>query len=113
MKGILAIGSGRESPNRIFAYQIGDGFIIVGEFIRHSLEEPIAIAILLMRQIALAGGIGRAAVSEGDLADVVGCYPKEIREATRRSHGAFPLGGGVMTIFPVMGTALINAYRLI
>jgi len=116
MEGIYLLGSRYlvESPDRIFAHQVGDGFIIVGEFGRESLAEPVSIAILLLRQIVLAGGIGKAAISEGQFADVVRCYPKVIQEAQARTFGgAFPLGGGVMSIFPVMGTALINAFKLI
>jgi len=116
MEGIYSLGSRCfvESPNRIFAHQVGDGFIIVGEFPKESLEDAISIAILLLRQITLAGGVGKAAISEGGFADVMGCYPKVVRSAASSgSGGAFPLGGGIMTVFPVMGTALINAYRLI
>lgn len=115
MEGIYLLGSRcfPETPDRIFAYQIGDGFIIVGEFGTQSLERPLAIATALMRHVLAAGGTTRASVDEGRFADVVGCYPKIVRQAFYQAGGgAFPLGGGVMTIFPVMGPALINAHRL-
>ena len=44
------------------------------------------------------------------MADIVGCYPKRIVDAM--DGHALPLGDGVMTITPVMGTALINTYGL-
>jgi len=116
MEGIYLIG-GRcypESPDRIFAHQIGDGFIVVGEFGRASLEQALTIGILLLRHVLAKGGAARAAVDGGGFADIVGCYPKVVREAFHRAGGgAFPLGGGIMTIFPVMGTALINSYRIV
>jgi hypothetical protein len=50
MEAIYLIGINyyTESPNRIFAYQTGDGFVIVSEFPVENLEIPIAIAIALL-----------------------------------------------------------------
>jgi len=116
MEGIYKIGSRclKESPNRIFAHQIGDGFIVLGEFAWESLEEPLSVTVALLRTILMRGGVGKAALHEGQFADIVGCYPKVIQEQYARSGGgAFPLGGGLMTVFPVMGQALIDTNRLI
>src|SRR3546814_9636182 len=67
-----------------------------------------------MRHIAASGCLARAAVAEGDFADYSGCWPKEIRQeiANLQSDDTVSLGSGIMTLLPVMGTALINANKL-
>jgi len=99
-----------ESPDRIFAHQVGDGFLIVSDFHEENLERAVSIAIVLMKFITSFGLFARASISEGELGDIVGCYPKEVTDNTRKSDdSSAPMGAGLMTIFPVMGTALINA----
>jgi len=101
-------------PHRMFAHQLGDGFVIVGEFGWPSLEQPLTVAVALLRAVLASHGMAKAAISEGRFADVVGCYPLRIQEIYAKSYGgAIPMGGGVMTILPVMGTALINSYKLL
>jgi len=51
--------------------------------------------------------MAKASISEGDFSDIKNCYPECI--VKNESGGALPLGSGVMTIIPVMGTSLINA----
>jgi len=116
MEGILSIGSRcyPESAHRLFAHQLGDGFVIVGEFGRASLKQPTAVAIALLRTILSAGGVAKAAISEGQLADIVGCYPKTIQDLYYCAQGGpFPIGRGRMTVLPVMGTALINSFKVL
>jgi hypothetical protein len=110
MEGIHSIGERcyPESPHRLFAHQTGDGFVIVSEFGAVSLEVPAAIAIVLLRHVAARGRFAKASIGEGEFADIWGCYPARIREA-RIGEDSVRLGGGVMTVFPVMGTALIDA----
>jgi hypothetical protein len=72
------------------------------------LEVPVAITIALLRHVAARGRFAKASIGEGRFADIWSCYPKRIQEA-RSSGDTVPLGDGLMTIFPVMGTALINA----
>jgi hypothetical protein len=112
-KGFYRIGNDvcPETPHRLFAHQIGDGFVIVSQFADRSPELPLAIGTFLLRNILLAGGIGKCALSQGEFADIQGCYPEMIRENANES-GAVRLGRGLMRVFPVMGSALINAYRL-
>lgn len=109
MEGIYLIGTNYcpETPGRIWAHQSGDGFIIVSEFEDSSLEKPTAIAIALLRHVASIGRFAKATISEGTFSDITACYPKIIQNAPR--HGdAVCMGGGLMTIYPVMGTALIK-----
>jgi hypothetical protein len=110
MEGIYDIATNcySESPHRLFAHQTGDGFVVVSEFGASSLEVPVAVSIALLRHVAARGRFARASIGEGDFADIWGSYPDRIREA-RSLDGSVALGGGLMTIFPVMGTALIDA----
>lgn len=114
MEGIYRIGTKcfPDPPNRIFAHQLGDGFVIVGEFGVRTLEVPLSIAILLMRLVLKARGVAAAAISEGSFADIRGCYPSCIKENADK-HGVIRLGRGLMSIFPMMGTALITSYRVL
>jgi hypothetical protein len=100
-----------ETPNRLFAHQIGDGFIIVSEFSERSPEFPLALGIFLLRSALCAGGMGKCSISQGVFSDIKGCYPKIIQENSDDS-GTVRMGRGLMRLFPVIGTALINAYRL-
>jgi len=79
-------------------------------FEEKSLDRSTAIAISLMRHVLSSGGIAKASISEGGFSDIKGCYPREITE--KEKNGSVPMGAGLMTIIPVMGTALINAIGL-
>lgn len=116
MHGIHAIGS-RAYPDdgdRLFAHQFGDGFVIVGDFHEESLDRCVAVAVALMRHVVTSGCLARAAIAEGEFADYAGCRPKHIQQAMVDigSDDVVPLGSGIMTLLPVMGTALINANKL-
>jgi len=113
MEAIYRIGksSFAESPNSIFAYQTGDGFVIVSEVPQQSLEQPLGLAIALLRHVLMKGGVAKAAISEGQFADVLGCYPAIIQDNCCHDQ-ILNVGDGVMTIFPVMGTALINSHHV-
>ena len=113
MEGIYEIGRNfcPETPDRIFAHQIGDGFIVVSEFGADSLDIPASMAIALLRHVTRRQRFAKATIAEGGFAGIEGCYPKTIREA-RDKDGRIFMGGGLMTTFPVMGTALINAINV-
>jgi len=101
-----------EHHRRIFAHQIGDGFVIVSNASETSLTQPISICIAIMRTILLLHfGTTRAGISDGDFGDYYSCYPEEIRNH-QEDHGLFRLGYGKMTISQVMGDALINSYKI-
>jgi len=112
-EGILFIGRKcyPKTPERLFAHQTGDGFIIVREFGAEMLEQPLAIAMALLRHVAASGRFAKAAISQGEFTDVRGCYPSSVRDAAR-DNGHLDLGEGLMTLFPVMGMALIRAFKL-
>lgn len=97
-----------EPPDRLCAYQLGDGFLIVSDWHEESLERCATIAVALMRHVAGSGCYARAAIAEGDLADIQGCYPPEVMDC-REGNQTVSLHMGLMTITPVMGTALIAA----
>jgi hypothetical protein len=112
MEGIYAIGTTvcADTPDRLFVHQISDGFLISSEFGRGSPHLPIAIAVILMRKALLAGCLTKAGISEGEGADIQGCYPDAIIQHMRK--GVVRLGAGLMRVFPVMGTDLINSHRI-
>lgn len=95
-------------PDRLFAHQFGDGFLIVSDFHESSLERCATVATAVMRHVAGSGRLARAAISEGELSDIQGCYPKEVRDCLEGGH-TVSLHMGIMTISTVMGTALIRA----
>lgn len=113
MEDIFRIGNSLypEPGERLFAHQLGDGFIIISDFEEKSLERPISIAIALLQSTLLRGGTARAGISEGDFADIRGCYP-DIIQKNRNDDGILRLGYGIMTTFNVMGSALIRAYKI-
>lgn len=112
-EGILLIGQRcyPNTPDRLFAHQTGDGFIVVGEFGENDINLPVGIAISLQRHIAGSGLFSKASISHGAFADMRSCYPAAIQNAVDE-HGLIAMGDGVMTIFPVMGTAMINAVEV-
>ncbi len=116
MSGIYAIGTKvfTGDGDRLFAHQFGDGFVIVADFHEPQLDRCAAVATVLMRHILTSGCVARAAISEGEFADYAGCWPREIREQKAKNGGGdcITLGSGLMTLLPVMGTALINANKL-
>jgi len=96
--------------DRLFAHQIGDGFLIVSDFHEENLNRAASIAIVLMKFITSFGVFARASIAEGELAGISGCYPREVTDDFREGDNLVAtMGSGLMTIFPVMGTALINA----
>lgn len=99
-----------EPPDRLFAHQLGDGFLIVSDFHEEDLNRAASIATLLMKFITSFGVFARGAIAEGGLSGITGCYTNEVmNECDNGGWSTSRMGAGLMTIFPVMGTALINA----
>lgn len=117
MKAIIDIGTkvypGKPENNfseRLFVHQFGDGFIITSDFYEKSSERCVAIAISLMRHMMMKGRTLKVAISTGDMSDINGCYPSEVRNAINYRVN---LGRGLMTTSPVMGTALTKSHKLL
>jgi hypothetical protein len=110
MEGIFLVGSRcfPESPERLFVHQLGDGFVIVSEFPENTLSRAVGVAVALLRHVSQAGRFATACIAEGQFADIHSCYPKTVLAAEDESR-RIAIGHGVMTLLPVMGTALIRA----
>jgi len=113
MRAIFRIGKNcySSSPDRLFAHQFGDGFLIVSEFEEGSLERCVTIAIALLRHVSATGCFAKAAIVEGDMLDIKGCYPDEVMD-NLNSNSLVDMGEGLMTITPAMGGALIQGVKL-
>lgn len=113
MRAIFCIGRKcyTASPDRLFAHQFGDGFLIVSDFEEESLERCVTIAIALLHHVAATGCFAKAAIVEGAMMDIKGLYPDEVI-ANLNFNSLVDLGEGLMTITPVMGTVLIRGVKL-
>jgi hypothetical protein len=113
MRAIFRIGREcfPDSPERLFSHQIGDGFLVVSDFGEESLERAVTVAVALMQHVAASGRLTKAAIAEGELGDIQGCYPRGVLDELEADH-TVSLHMGLMTIFPVMGTALIRAVKV-
>jgi len=100
------------SPERLFAHQVGDGFFIVSEFHESDLERAVTISAALMQHVASSGRYAKVAISEGRIADIKSCYPEEVINEAKNDL-SLSIGMGRMSIFPVMGTAIINSVRVV
>ena len=114
-------------PNRLFVHQIGgDGLLIVSELPEKDLSRPISIAVILLRALAHNGFLGKVGISIGDFADISSCWPNfyklvdnnisKIENELGIFHRSYDrktisLGEGFLTLFPVMGSCLINSYK--
>jgi hypothetical protein len=114
MEGLFCLGEHYDKlgGSRLFAHQFGDGFLVVDDHTEDNVKRVTAVAISLMQYTLLrARKVCKSAISAGDLADVQGCYPEMVRERSR-GKGVVLMGTGLLTTCPVMGTALINSYKL-
>ncbi|MEK0336568.1 MAG: hypothetical protein QQN41_03935 [Nitrosopumilus sp.] len=100
-----------EHNNRLLIHQMGaDGVFIISDYSYDSYEIPISISIYLMQKLLICGSVGKCGISIGTNADIQSCMPLT-REQIEISQ-LNPDGGGLMTKINVMGTALINSYRI-
>lgn len=112
MEAICRIGI-NVYPNegeRLFCYQFGDGFLITSDFHEEDLSRPVLISIAILRHVLAVNRVARACLTEGNVSDIAGCYPKEVRNSPDRSH-VF-LGAGVLITTPVLGKGLLNTVGL-
>lgn len=95
---------------RLFIHQAGDGFIMESDFGDMDLLRPLAIGTALLRAALMRGRCLKIGIGLGTLADVKGCYPRELME--NFEDGGVSIGAGIMTIFPVMGEGLVDAHSV-
>jgi hypothetical protein len=118
MEALYRIGSSgfSSAKGRIFMHQLGDGFVVVSEFPEETAETPLSICLGIMRHLIARGVATKAGISRGGFGDIFGEYPPAIRKAAE-DHRYVPLGDnsdyGLMTIIPVMGSALTKSCRLL
>ncbi len=94
-----------QEDSRLFVHGIGDGFLVLPDFGDPTLERPLSIAMALMQNQLLNGGILKVGISWGTLADIQGVYPDQIRQKNLLQRGIFRL-------WPVMGDALIRSHQI-
>jgi hypothetical protein len=103
-----------DEGNRLFAHQIGgDALLIVSNSLQGLPEIPISIAVVMMQRLLLNGAVAKGGISVGTFGNQTDCFPSLERFGPLGEDGkSLSLGAGLLTIFPVMGTALINAHRV-
>ena len=99
-----------DAGERLFCYQFGDGFLITSDFHERDLSRSVLIAISILRHMLAADRVARACLVEGDVSDIAGCYPKEVRDAPDRSR--ISLGAGLLITSPVLGEGLLRSVNL-
>ncbi|HSC48218.1 MAG TPA: hypothetical protein VLG68_09035 [Gammaproteobacteria bacterium] len=112
MDAICRIGM-KVYPNeveRLFCYQFGDAFLVTSDFHEPDLSRAVLIVIAILRNILSSDRLARATLVEGNIADIAGCYPKEIRDLSDRTRVA--LGAGLLMTTPILGQGLLRAVGL-
>lgn len=117
------LDSGKREFSGLSAIQYGgDGFLIkqLGSVYDKDIRRPLAIGCALMKRALVDGFTLRAQLSVGDSADVQGTYSKAMQDRIQYqraggylsfSHG-FPHSFSNMLYNSVIGTSILNAYRL-
>jgi hypothetical protein len=100
-----------KSHERLFVHQFGDGFVVVSDFPENTPERPLAICLAVMRHLIARGVATKAGIAAGDFGDFFHCYPSSI-QAVAKDERYVALGEGLMTIIPVMGSALIESHEI-
>jgi len=96
--------------DRLFCYQFGDGFLITSDFHEQDLSRAALITIAILRHILSVNRVARATLVEGNVSDIVSCYPPEVRNQKNRSRVS--LGAGLLITSPVLGEGLLKAVGL-
>jgi hypothetical protein len=96
--------------DRLFAHQFSDGFLLLQDDWRPSIDRGLAGAIGLLRYLLNWGFVGRAGMATGGFSDISTLIDAVKKEANAHNPDRDP--EGVMTTANVMGDALINAYNV-
>jgi len=99
-----------EPVDRLFCYQFGDGFLITSDFHEKNLSRAVLITISILRHMLFVKRVARACLVEGNVSDIAGCYPTEVRNQSDRSR--VNLGAGLLLISPVLGEGLLRSVGL-
>lgn len=112
MEALCRIGQNvyPQEGDRLFCHQFGDGFLVGSDFHENDLSRAVLIAIATLRHVLSASRVARASLVEGNISDIAGCYPKEVRESEDR--GRVSLGAGLLTTNPVLGEGLLRSVGL-
>jgi len=113
MQGIFWIGDRyyHDPPDRLFAHQFGDAFLVASDIHEQKLDRAVLVGVALLRHLLANGETAKCAIAEGELSDIQNCYPLEIRNQLEKWN--IRIGSGVMTVTPVLGSALINTVSLV
>jgi len=99
------------TDNRLLLHQMGaDGLFIISDGPYRDYSKPLAVAIVLMQIVLLAGAVTKCGISFGNNGDYRSALPR--LEALLESGYIEPRAGGLMTKVNIMGTALINSHRV-
>src|SRR5919106_681816 len=96
--------------DRLFCYQFGDGFLVTSDFHEKDLSRAALISIAILRHVLAASRVARASLVEGEMSDIAGCYPKEVRKHNDRTTVA--VGAGLLLTSPVLGEGLLRSVSL-
>jgi len=72
---------------------------------------PIAIAVVLMQTVLVSGCVAKSGIAQGKFSDIQSCFPT-LHGYPPDEHGQRHIGRGILNLFPIMGSALINSHRL-
>jgi hypothetical protein len=112
MAAVFRIGMKVYQNELFLCYQFGDGMLITSDRHERDLSRAVLITVAILRHMLSVDRFARASLVEGQVADVIGCYPKEVREAMDPSTSTVRLGRGLLTISPVSGEGLVKTARL-
>lgn len=109
------VATGLSKNQRLGIYQLGgDGFLIKCNSVSQDFETVIEISVALLRLAFSTIRLRKVHISYGDFADISGLYKgiESSYSAQISANGVITVGGNIMTLVPLIGTALIRAYNL-
>lgn len=102
---VIGKTSYRIPPDRFFAHQLGDAFYIISEHEEKNYENPLSIAIIILRYFAINNFYMKASISEGTNGDITGLYDNDTIDEIKKGSSQ------IKTLQTVMGTGLVNAVK--
>jgi len=104
--------NGLSNPAALYVHQVGDGFVVCeqSDNLDTDLSRPISIAIFLLRCALLQGSCLKVGIGLGEITDIQGVYPRRIVDQI--DGDCLSVGGGTMTLFPIMGDGLVDSHSV-